>query len=125
VRIERLDVDGLPRLRPLWLELHAHHQAVAPELAPFVSDEASWPVRRALYEHALDSGGFALVAREGDADVGYALAAVEPAHWPATFATADENAELLTLAVRPGLRGRGVGSALLDAVDTLLDEQGP
>jgi hypothetical protein len=56
VRIERLDAGDLPRLRPLWLELHAHHQAVAPELAPFVGDDESWPVRRALYEHALAAG---------------------------------------------------------------------
>ncbi len=124
MRIEPLDATGLQRLRPLWLELHAHHQAVAPELAPFVSDEESWPARLALYEHVLAAGGFALVACDGEADIGYALAGVEPAHWPATFATAPENAELLTLAVRPGLRGRGVGSALLDAVDARLDEHG-
>ena len=124
MRIEPLDAAGLPRLEALWLDLHAHHQAVAPELAPFVGDAASWAARKAYYEHVLAAGGFALVARERGADVGYALAAVEPAHWPATFVTADANAELATLAVRPGLRGRGVGSALLDAVDARLEAEG-
>jgi ribosomal protein S18 acetylase RimI-like enzyme len=124
MRIEPLDAAGLARLAPLWLELHAHHQAVAPELAPFVSDDVSWPVRRSLYERVLASGGFGLVAREGDSDLGYAVAGIEPAHWPATFVTAEENAELLTLAVRPARRGRGVGSALLDAVDARFAREG-
>src|SRR6185436_16231280 len=92
VRIEPLDRGGLSRLEPLWLELHAHHQAVSPDLAPFVSDAASWAVRRELYEDVLAAGGFAFVARDGDADVAYALAGTEPAHWPATFATAAEYA---------------------------------
>jgi ribosomal protein S18 acetylase RimI-like enzyme len=123
-RIEPLESDALDRLESLWLELHAHHQAVAPQLAPYVADEASWAVRRALYETTLADGGFALVAREGESDVGYALVAIEPPHWPATFVTSHEIAELLTLAVRSDQRGRGVGSALLDAVDTQLSEDG-
>ncbi len=124
MRIEPLDRGGLSRLEPLWLELHAHHQAVSPDLAPFVSDAASWAVRRELYEDVLAAGGFAFVARDGDADVAYALAGTEPAHWPATFATASEYAELHTLAVRADQRGRGVGTALMDLVDTRLDELG-
>ena len=39
---------------------------------------ASWAARRALYEHVLASGGFALVAREGETDVGYALPGASP-----------------------------------------------
>ena len=89
-----------------------------------MSDAVSWSVRRRLYEHVLASGGFALVARDDGADIGYAVAGAEPAHWPATFVTAAENAELHTLAVRAGRRGRGVGSALMDAADARLDEQG-
>ena len=72
-----------------------------------MSDAASWAVRRELYEDVLAAGGFAFVARDGDADVAYALAGTEPAHWPATFATASEYAELHTLAVRADQRGRG------------------
>jgi hypothetical protein len=83
VRFETLDRAGLSRLEPLWLELHAHHQAVSPELGPFVSDAASWAVRRELYEEVLAAGGFAFVACDGEADVAYALAGAEPAHWPA------------------------------------------
>src|SRR6185436_15694220 len=85
MRLERVRADGVDRLRDLWLELHAHHQAVAPELAPYVDDDASWAVRRAFYADVLGHGGVALVARDGDRDLGYALAGAEPAPWPATF----------------------------------------
>ncbi len=121
MRIEPLDATDLPRLERLWLELHAHHQAVSPELGPFVSDEASWAVRRAVYEDVLAAGGFALVAREGEADIGYELAGSEPAHWPATVATGGEYVELHTLAVHSGLRGRGVGLAQMDAAEDRID----
>ena len=110
-QIGQADVD---RLRPLWLMLHAHHQQVAPELAPYVDDDRSWSVRRALYEEVLGERGFAVVARDEGSDIGYAVGAFEPTLWPATLVGAPEVAELETLLVRPEWRGRGVGSALLE-----------
>src|SRR5262245_5300043 len=97
--------------------LHAHHQEVAPELAPYASDDESWPVRRGYYEGVLAQGGRALVARDGGEDVGYLMAARDHCHWPATFAEVGEVAEVTTLLVRPELRGSGLGSQLLDAFD--------
>ena len=122
--LDELDASQLERLEPLWLLLHAHHQAVAPELAPYVDDTSSWAVRRAMYEAVLAAGGFALVAREGGSDLGYALVGRAPTHWQATFVTAPELDELVTLVVRPDARGSGVGSTLLDAVDARLDAAG-
>ena len=119
MRLERVGADGVDRLRDLWLILHAHHQAVAPELAPYVDDDASWAVRRAFYADVLGHGGVALVARDGDRDLGYALAGAEPAPWPATFVTGPRVEELQTLVVAPDGRGAGIGSALLDAVEEL------
>jgi hypothetical protein len=48
IRVE--GVDALVELEPLWLVLHHHHQASAPELGPYVEDQASWRVRRTGYE---------------------------------------------------------------------------
>src|SRR4051812_9595635 len=117
MRFEQVGAEDLDRLRDLWLLLHRHHQAVAPELAPYVSDEASWAVRRSFYAELLAAGGAALVARHGDRDAGYAITGPEPAPWPATFATWPTVEELQTLVVVPGDRGAGLGSALLDAAE--------
>ncbi len=117
MRFEQVGADDLDRLRDLWLLLHRHHQAVAPELAPYVGDEASWSVRRSFYAELLARGGAALVARDGDRDTGYAITGPEPAPWPATFVTAPTVEELQTLVVVPGDRGAGLGSALLDAAE--------
>jgi GNAT superfamily N-acetyltransferase len=124
VEFERIGLADVDRLRPLWLMLHAHHQQVAPELAPYVDDDRSWSVRRTLYEEILSERGFAVVARDDGADIGYALGAFEPTLWPSTFASAPEVAELETLLVRPDYRGRGVGSALLDEFETRASEAG-
>jgi len=114
VRIDAIAADDVDRLRPLWLALHAHHQQVAPELAPFVDDERSWAVRRSLYDEVLTERGFALVASEDGEDLGYLVGAFEPALWPAMFAGAPDVAELETILLRPEWRGRGVGSLLFD-----------
>lgn len=74
MNVERLGPEELERLRSLWLILHHHHQAVAPELAPYVDDDVSWAVRRAFYAQVLAHGGVALVACDRDRDLGYALA---------------------------------------------------
>jgi len=123
LRIEWVGPAETDRLEPLWLQLHAHHQEVAPELAPYVSDARSWSVRRALYSTILLGRGFALVARENEIDIGYLVASVEPAPWPATFVSTTDVAELVTLAVRPESRGRGVGTELLAAMDVRLESE--
>jgi hypothetical protein len=45
-RIAAAGPDRIDELRPLWLQLHHHHQSVSP-LQPFVDDETSWA--RQLY----------------------------------------------------------------------------
>lgn len=126
--ITRAGVEALDRLRPLWLELHHHHQAVGgPALGPYVGDEESWTACRATYAKLLAAGGFALLAeRDGDL-VGYALVAVLPAAETLlddTWRVGDRVAEIETVSVAPADRGAGIGSALLDRVDAELGTAG-
>lgn len=113
--IELAGVERLDEVKELWLDLHLHHRAVGtPGLVE--DDEASWQRRRALYLERLGSGtGFLVLALEHDAVVGYAMVCIEQGH--DTFAVGDRYAELFSLSVAPRLRGRGIGTLLLDFVD--------
>ena len=126
--ITRAGAEALDRLRPLWLALHHHHQRVGGErLGPYVDDDASWRARRALYEEFLAGGGFALLAEDGDALVGYAMVAIKTSaetEFDDTWVSGERVGEIETLVVAPEARGGGVGSALLDAVDAELAAAG-
>ena len=126
--ISRAGAEALDRLRPLWLALHHHHQAVGGErLGPYVDDDASWTARRVLYEGFLAAGGFAMLAeREGELEA-YAMVAVKTSaetELDDTWQSGDRVAEIETLVVLPAARGAGLGSALLDAVDAELAAMG-
>ena len=126
--ITRAGAEALDRLRPLWLALHHHHQAVGGErLGPYVDDDASWTARRALYTGFLAEGGFALLAEQDGGLVGYAMVAIKTAtetEFEDTWQSGERVAEIETLVVAPEARGGGVGSALLDAVDVELEAAG-
>jgi GNAT superfamily N-acetyltransferase len=121
MKLEKLRAADIDRVRPLWLALHAHHQAVAPRLAPFVTDEVSWRERRRQYAEALAADGFGFIACEADSDIGYLVCAKRPMQWNATFAIASTLWELVTVFVSPDRRGKGIGSQLLDAMDARID----
>jgi ribosomal protein S18 acetylase RimI-like enzyme/ketosteroid isomerase-like protein len=119
-----IDVEQLSELRALWLQLHHHHQAVEPSLAPYVSDRQSWQRRREMYEDALAlRDSFGLVVRQGKMPTAYAMVRVEEATaaWNDTWAVGKRTAEILTLVVAEGERGRGVGSALMRQVQSQLN----
>lgn len=120
IHLDPIAAGDIDRLAPLWLELHAHHQRVAPRLAPFVDDATSWTYRRQQYAELLAGAGFGFLAREGGADIGYLLCAKRPMHWNATFAVPDSLWELVTIFVRDTCRGRGIGGELLAAMDMRL-----
>src|SRR5262245_57572117 len=125
--IEPGGLADLPSLERLWLELHAHHQSVGPHLGPFVADADSWRVRRASYEQSLAEDGFLFLARSGGRLVGYAMIAVHDPpgpEWTDTWVVGTRIAELETLVVAAPLRGGGIGSALLDAVEAELGRRG-
>jgi ribosomal protein S18 acetylase RimI-like enzyme len=117
-----MEIDGplvsserLDELKPLWLELHAHHLAVA-EYRNLVSDlEQSWQWRRAWYEQLISEHGSFFIARDAGLALGYAMTytTVGPDD---TFAVQGGTVEIVSLVVAGSRRGRGIGSALLTAV---------
>lgn len=121
VRIEFGTSSNLDLLRPLWLCLHRHHQTIAPHLAPYVDDATSWVRRRRFYEVCLSHrGSFVLLAYSGADLVGYALVLVQPttSMWNDTWVVGDRTAELETLVVAPERRGEGIGSLLMNRVES-------
>jgi len=127
IAIERGGVDDVAALRELWLELHHHHQEVAPQSGEFTDDESSWRVRSSEYRQWLDDPrSFLLLARSGQRLVGYAVVRVMESGpelndaWrvPKTIA------EIETMLVSAEFRGAGLGSRLLDEIDAELGRQG-
>jgi ribosomal protein S18 acetylase RimI-like enzyme len=113
---------------PLWVAVHHRHAESMPELAPYVSDDETWRVRRALYEELLAKPDtLLLIAVVDDAAVGYGLAHVLPVDetWiPDTWATGPRIGEIESLSVLPQYRGGGLGSELLRRLEQHLHERG-
>jgi ribosomal protein S18 acetylase RimI-like enzyme len=120
--ITEIGLDEVDELRDLWLQLHAHHEAVSP-IEEFVDDETSWTARRKVYVKILGSGGFALGAREDGELAGYAMVKFHEGP-DDSWELGDRYAEVATLVVDKAHRGGGIGSALLDAVDARLESAG-
>ena len=120
--ISRAGPERIDELRPLWLELHHHHASVS-RVQPFVDDETSWAARRASYVATFEGGGFALVAEEDGALLGYAMVRIHEGP-DDSWALEDRYGEVWTLLVAEHARNRGLGGALLDAVDAELARRG-
>jgi GNAT superfamily N-acetyltransferase len=127
VAIERGGVDDVPALRELWLELHHHHAAVAPQSGEFTDDETSWRMRSSSYREWLaDPRSFLLLARASDRLIGYALVRVMEAEAELTdsWRVPEVVAEIETMLVTAHARGAGLGSRLLNEIDAELERQG-
>jgi ribosomal protein S18 acetylase RimI-like enzyme len=121
--IRELPADRVDELRPLWLELLAHHGAIAPQLPPTVAEDESWRLRRALYTSWLaEPGSFALVAGPPEKPTGYVLVEVHVAD--DTWQMGERLAEVQTLVVSQSARGSGLGTALMDAAEEELRLRG-
>lgn len=115
ISIRALDKAEIELVEPLWNALREHHIAVAQTLDSPSPREQSWDRRRAQYEGWLaEPGSFVLMAEQAGAPVGYAMVHLRSAS--PTWSSSERAAEIETLSVLPGMRGQGVGSALLEAV---------
>jgi ribosomal protein S18 acetylase RimI-like enzyme len=127
-RLRTGSADDLDLVRPLWVAVHHRHAETMPELAPYVSDDETWRIRRTLYEELLaKSDTLLLIAAVDDATVGYGLAHVLPVDetWiPDTWATGSRIGEMESLSVLPQYRGSGLGSELLSRLEEHLAGQG-
>jgi ribosomal protein S18 acetylase RimI-like enzyme len=115
-------------VEPLWIAVHHRHAETMPELAPYVSDDESWAVRRELYEELLAKPDtLLLLVFDGAAAIGYGLAHVmdlEDSWIPDTWQTGQRIGEIESLSVLPEYRGSGLGSVLLDRLETHLRARG-
>jgi ribosomal protein S18 acetylase RimI-like enzyme len=120
--------EDLDLVEPLWVAVHHRHAETMPELAPYVSDDETWRVRRALYEELLAKPDtLLLVAAVDGAVVGYGLAhvlAAEETWIPDTWVTGSRIGEIESLSVLPEYRGGGLGSELLRRLEEHLAEKG-
>lgn len=119
--------DDMEFLKPLWISLHHHHQMVSPHLGPWVDDEKSWSIIREMFAKSARDG-LLLIARDADEAVGLASLAIfdmnDSPMWTDTLITDDLVAETKFLVVCDGVRGKGIGTALMAAVDAELARRG-
>jgi ribosomal protein S18 acetylase RimI-like enzyme len=115
--VELAGIECVEEVRDLWLELHHHHREVVRSLPLVEDDELSWRTRRAQYVQRLRAGtAFLALARIEGAVVGYAFVFIEQGP-DDTYPVGDQYAELYSLVVASRVRGRGIGTQLLDFVD--------
>ena len=107
------------------MSVHHRHAESMPELAPYVSDATTWAERRALYEELLAKPDTVLLlARDGDALVGYGLAHVMPLAetWIGdTWVTGRaDRGDRVASRCCPGIAAQGIGTLLLDELEAAL-----
>jgi ribosomal protein S18 acetylase RimI-like enzyme len=114
--IVRGDPSHIDELQPLWHALREHHGSVTPEWGPLRPPAESWGRRRATYADVLGDGGALFLAIEDGVIVGFALCEHEQVASP-TWQWPRDVFVIVDLVVLPEHRRRGIGEALLRAVE--------
>ncbi|MFI7067650.1 GNAT family N-acetyltransferase [Kribbella sp. NPDC050124] len=121
--VEQFAAD-LEQVRPLWGELLEHHHDVATQLArvaPGLTLDASWAIRRAQYvDWFANAAGRLWVARDGDGLLGYLF--VHLGAVGASWDWGDKVGVLETLVVSQRARGAGLGTQLIELAQDYFKE---
>lgn len=122
VVVSRWDAGRLDAIEPLWRSLVAHHASLA-AVPPVRTAEEAWQRRRAQYEQWLTGGeGTLFVAEIAGKPQGYLMLTISEG--TPTWNIGDRAAEIETLAVLPAARGKGVGTALIEAALDFAETRG-
>lgn len=123
ISIRPLDTAEIELVEPLWNALREHHTGLAPTLDSPRPREESWARRRAQYETWMaEPGSFILLAEQAGRPIGYTMVHLRSAS--PTWSSSEQAGEIETLSVLPEMRGRGIGTALLQAVRERLEPLG-
>ena len=125
--IVELRVGEVDRVAPLFKQLVEFHREVIDGAWPVRGADAAWAHRRGQYLEWLGDGSARMLAAvpaedESAQPLGYAVLAIKPSM--ASWDVDERVGELETLAVAEAARGRGIGSALVEACRELLREEG-
>ncbi len=115
-QIARAHIRDLPRVKPLWKSMLRRYADVAGGDWPVRDPATAWARRHEEYLSWLNEGAgviFLAIDSETQDVVGYA--ALHFCVSGSTFDTGERFGELESLAVSEELRGRGIGSQLLEA----------
>lgn len=121
IRIVKVGAERVDDLEPLARSMHAYHLTVDPAIPgiPPRDEDGWWALRRERYRRWLAApDAFALLAEtddSGSGPIGYAVVSIHGGP-DDSHLTGDRFAELQSLAVLEGMRGAGVGTALLQTV---------
>jgi len=108
--------ERLDDVEAVWRTLHDHHIAIDHERNASIREgRQTWELRRSDFAKALaQPDAFLVLAEDAGGVVGFALVHFRPnENWRVH---GDRFGELETLAVRPDLRGNGVGRELMQHV---------
>ena len=127
LELAELAVAEVDRVEPLWKAMVAHHREVAGDAWPVRDEQSAWERRRAEYVAWLSSGEATMLAavpagEPGAAPLGYAV--LRPSGVGPTWDLGERVGEVESLSVAPEARGRGVGTALLEAARERFRAQG-
>ncbi len=127
IEIVRVPFERLDELQELWAALYEHHASLTSHLqsrARSLSD--AWRDHLELERRWLteEPDSFVLGAESGGRLVGYAFVRIVVGQLAVSWTISNPHADLAVLSVLPELRGRGIGTMLLDAVNVELRRLG-